>query len=337
MKAARDRMKLQLNVSTQKDNKSGRKTIVRLRESEIPRLYKLGKQVMESTNTGMEVRFATRVADGVEVVIKTRMRPESFKNAADEREWRSTTECQLNMPKVETMCQYFEILETPQCYYVVMEKVEGKDLFEQMAESRLSHLDAREIVKQILQSLAIMHQEGRIHKDLKTENVMVDLTSPSAVARKQQAQGDSPHSPAGVKLIDFDTVTDWEPSSPKAKYVLGSDGYIAPEAYAGDYSPASDLYSVGVIMYRILTRRWPTRPEIFDDEPGQNYVGSPAMKIIQDRLRTEPINFTRPPLDRCNEAAELVAKLLSFEPCDRPSVECALAHDWFLIPGDKLP
>merc|ERR1719476_702942 len=90
----------------------------------------------------------------------------------------------------------------------------------------------------------------------------------------------------GVKLIDFDTVQDWEPSSPKAREVLGTDGYIAPEAYSGEYSPASDVYCIGVIMYKLLTRRFPSNSEIFDDKPGENWVGSPAMKRIRERLRT---------------------------------------------------
>merc|ERR1719327_1440077 len=88
---------------------------------------------------------------------------------------------------------------------------------------------------------------------------------------------ENPCSPAMAKLIDFDTVQDWEPMSPKAKDVLGTDGYIAPEAYGGEYSPASDVYAVGVIMYKLLTGRFPSRPDIFDDEPGENWVGSEAM------------------------------------------------------------
>merc|ERR1719436_2017414 len=112
---------------------------------------------------------------------------------------------------------------------------------------------------------------------------MVDM-NPKA---PRSSIGGDPTSPVSAKIIDFDTVQDWEPSSPKAKDVLGTDGYIAPEAYAGDYSPASDIYCVGVIMYKLLTRKFPSNPEIFDDKPGENWVGSPAMKRIRERLRTE--------------------------------------------------
>merc|ERR1712226_1119223 len=99
-----------------------------------------------------------------------------------------------------------------------------------------------------------MHACGRIHKDLKLENVMVDMNAekgPSSpglrrslrqISSKSQSTssswplGASLKTP-GVKLIDFDTVTDWSPTSPKPREVLGTDGYIAPEAYEGNYSP----------------------------------------------------------------------------------------------------
>merc|ERR1719361_2148020 len=148
------------------------------------------------------------------------------------------------MPKTETICELFEVLETRRCYYVVMEKVDGRDLFELTRHASLEQVDAREILRQLLVSLKILHGMGRIHKDVKLENVMVDMESP---------KNESSSAEARVKLIDFDTVQSWEPRSPKSRDVLGTNGYIAPEAYVGQYSPASDMYCVGVIMYRLLT------------------------------------------------------------------------------------
>merc|ERR1719277_1876751 len=114
------------------------------------------------------------------------------------------------MPKIETLCAFYEVLETETCYYVVMEKVEGKDLFEQMASEKLCHLDAREIVRQILEGLNAMHSSGRIHKDIKIENVMVDrVDSPVKRRPSDKSPACSPVSPVVAKLIDFDTVQDW--------------------------------------------------------------------------------------------------------------------------------
>mmetsp|Transcript_75534 Transcript_75534/g.179445 ORF Transcript_75534/g.179445 Transcript_75534/m.179445 type:complete len:365 (+) Transcript_75534:117-1211(+) len=334
MKAIRERMKKGLTISTKEGAKGAlnggvRRTIRAMSLEDFQKLYSIGKMVMESTNAGMEVRYATRRPDGKEVVIKIREKVASFKRSVrEEREWRATTEIQLNMPKVETICQLLDCIDTPTHYYIVMEKVEGMDLFEQSAREKLKPVDAREVVRQILFALDAMHQSGRIHKDIKLENVMVDMSPKTA--RSARSLGGS-ESPATAKIIDFDTVQDWEPSSPKCKDVLGTDGYIAPEAYDGDYSPASDVFCVGVIMYKLLTHKFPYRPDIFDDLPGENWVGSPAMKRIKNRLEEEKIDFARAPLNNMPLAADLVIRMLAVDPNDRPTADQALNHQWFKL------
>jgi len=342
MKAARDRLSaVGLAVETGSSHTGGSRNaatagcgvrpggIQKTTDREVAKRYRLGENVMESTNVGVDVVRAIRLADGLQCVVKTRKRPGSFKTPEIEREWRRTTEVQLGMPETERLCQYYEVFETDTMYYVIMEKVQGKDLFEVMGETKPTLFEAREIVRQTLEALALLHSHGRIHKDLKIENVMVDLSacSPKGSAMVPQASGGG--SPATAKLIDFDTVEDWEPSSPKAKEVLGTDGYIAPEAYLGEYSPASDIYAAGVVMYKVLAGDFPTRDDIFDDQPGENWVGSPSMQRIYKRLQTERIDFTLPPFDRDDNAADLCCRLLAFNAKDRPAAEEALKHPWF--------
>ncbi|CAK0849630.1 unnamed protein product [Prorocentrum cordatum] len=263
-----------------------RKRLLCMSEADFAGKYRLGGVVVESLHPGMSILYAERVADGFPVVVKARLKAASFKKRSEEREWRSTTVVQLNMPKTECLCELLEFISTETNYFVVMEKVKGRDLFEEQADHEVRHAEAREIIFQVLEALRAMHGAGRIHKDLKLENVMVDLGTPRAGGRSAPpAEGRSPGSPAVAKVIDFDTVENWEPTSPRAKDVLGTDGYIAPEAYFGQFSPASDVYCVGVIMYKLLTRRFPIRKELFDDQPGENYVGSKAMRRIYERLK----------------------------------------------------
>merc|ERR1711974_128372 len=169
----------------------------------------------------------------------------------DESEWLNSTITHLNMPRMETVCQFYDCISTPENYYVVMERVQGQDLLEQIQEVRIEPSESREVVYQIVEGLKGMHCHGRIHKDLKLENVMVDMNAEKGPCspegkdelRRRGRISSKKRSPSsllplalksqGVKLIDFDTAMDWSPTSPKQRDVLGTDGYIAPEAYEG--------------------------------------------------------------------------------------------------------
>merc|ERR1712080_649673 len=127
------------------------------------------------------------------------------------------------------------------------------------------------------------------------ENVMVDLsridweTSTKAPLTSEISDSSprsllSKSSPTSVKVIDFDTF-DESPCSRISRVVVGTNQYIAQEAYAGKYSPRSDVFAAGVIAYVLLSDRWPFNHEIFDDKPGENWTGSPKMLEIREKLK----------------------------------------------------
>lgn len=304
------------------------KHIKMMSEAVFSRAYKLGSVVAHSAHPGMSLFFARRLSDQLGVVVKVREKQASFgKSKEKETKWRSAMTALLNIPKSEAVCELGEVIETSRNYYVVMDRIEGQDLFETATKDYVGHAEAREIVRQVLVGLQVLHGAGLMHKDLKMENVMVS---------RGAAGGRGPTS-VRARLIDFDTVESWQPDAPRALEVLGTDGYIAPEAYLCDFSPAVDIYCVGVIAYKLLTRRWPSPREFFDDEPGQNWAGSPAMQRIHQRLKDAEVNFRRQPLDTCPQAAGLCRGLLAFDPEERPSAEEALRHPWFSLPEGALP
>merc|ERR1719419_928813 len=117
------------------------------------------------------------------------------------------------------------------------------DLFETLeSQGRLPISECKDIIRQVLMAVAELHQRGCIHKDLKLENIMCDRspTSGASNASSDFMNSTSPKSPK-VKIIDFDTVEEFADSnSPThSTSVIGTDQYIAQEAYAGMYSPAS--------------------------------------------------------------------------------------------------
>jgi serine/threonine protein kinase len=292
--------------------------------------YALGVQVMPTTNPDMEVCHAMRRSDGKRVVIKVRGKTGSFCTADEQKEWRATTEYMLNLPKSGGIAELYEVAEDAQKYYVVMEKVEGMDLFETLEQTGgLPLPECKEIIRQLLSAVSDLHTKGFIHKDLKLENVMIDRAE-SAMSTRAPSECDVTPK---LKIIDFDTVEEWSPADrTRSKVVVGTDQYISQEAYAGNYSPASDIFAVGVIAYRLLTGRFPFKRNMFDDEEGENWVGSPKMKLIQDRLKHFNINYAVKPLPQAPAAREFCQALLAIEERDRPSAMEAMQHA-FLAPS----
>lgn len=312
--------------------------------------YELGKVVMPSCHRDMEIRFATKAKptkDGPrrQFVVKVRRKPGSFSSPEDEKAWRSNTELVLNLPDVPGIARIDEVLEDAAGYYVVMEKVEGHDLHETLhATGTLPLEDIKEILRQLLIAVGEMHARGCIHKDLKLENVMLDRSSSLAQSSRNSDRSASTVAstptnaaqggPGLVKLVDFDTVEDWSPKSPKATRVLGTDQYIAPEAYEGKYSPASDIFAIGVIAYRMLANSFPFKDGIFDDKPGENWVGSPKMKEIRGKLEMVRVDWQKANLMSLPEkeregARRLIARMLSVREEQRPTASEALQDAWF--------
>jgi serine/threonine protein kinase len=290
-------------------------------------LYKIGSEVMASTHSYIKVLFAKRNADGEDYVVKIRMKPNCFRTGDDERSWRKRTEALLNLPLPSHIgiCRLVEVVEDPEGYYIVMERVQGMDLFEAMGGHTLPLDVVREVLRHILASLRHLHLHNMIHKDLKLENVMIS----DALRGKGKKGGSKASAEVPIKIIDFDTLDEWTPTSASAKDVVGTDQYIAQEAYAGKYSPLSDIFAVGVIAYKMLSGKFPFTEDIFEGG-GANWAGSPQMAVIRQRLKVCTIeyglysNFAENPL-----AQDLVSRMLSYNEGHRPTASVALQHPFF--------
>lgn len=337
-------MKGALSVQVEKKDAQGRKSI---RSCEnIDDVYLLGKELMPSCHAGMRVVRGVQKSTGMHVVIKMRAKQVSFRDKGEERNWRNTTEMLMNFPDSPAICRLYEVLEDKKAYYIIMEKVQGLDLFESlMGYGALTLQEVKDVMKQLLGALADLHSNGAIHKDLKLENVMIDRSSSlkcfnsPAVARSSScsAHANAVSTPTvAVKLIDFDTVEEWSPKTPKAKNVLGTDQYISQEAYDGNYSPASDIFAAGVIGYKLLTGRFPFDNKIFDDEPGDNWVGSPKMKEIREKVMTHRIDWSHSNFQSDSHAENLLKAMLAPGVEERPSAWQALQHPWLQQP-DVVP
>jgi serine/threonine protein phosphatase PrpC len=132
--------------------------------------------------------------------------------------------------------------ETRTGLYVVTDYVEGRTLRQWMTDRPKPDLDqVRDILGQIVQGLRALHRREMLHQDLRPENVMIDRAGT-------------------VKIIDLASarVAGVAEAGPPDEEILGTLQYTAPEYFTGDpVSWRSDLFSLGVIAYEMLTGRLP--------------------------------------------------------------------------------
>ena len=144
--------------------------------------------------------------------------------------------------------------------YMVMEWCQGRLLRYILSEGRISQDRAIRITIEVLEALEYIHGKGVVHRDLKPENIMIDAED-------------------NIKLIDFGIAGD--AAARRLTYAnftatLGTADYISPEQVKGKRGDGrSDIYSVGVILYEMLTGTLP-------------FCGSSPMEIMNDRLLNHP-------------------------------------------------
>lgn len=181
-------------------------------------------------------------------------------------------------------------------YYIAMEYVQGETLHDILKrERRLSVERSVKIAIQVLDALEEAHQMGVIHRDLKPKNIML----------VPQRHGDL------IKVLDFGVARilkgDLDPESSEWTLV-GTATYMAPEQAQGfPVSPASDIYSVGVVLYHMLTGR----PPFTSKE-------DPVAVMIHHALSEAPsMRDTYPELDIPRKLDDLVLRALEKKPEDR--------------------
>ena len=124
--------------------------------------------------------------------------------------------------------------------YIATEFVEGQTLAQWMIDNPKPDLETvRGIVEQIARGLRAFHRKEMLHQDLRPANIMIDRTGT-------------------VKIIDFGSVAVAGVAEASQDGILGTQQYTAPEYFLGEAgSPRSDLFSLGVITYQMLTGKLP--------------------------------------------------------------------------------
>ncbi len=128
--------------------------------------------------------------------------------------------------------------------FIVMEYVEGQDLKTLLAQAGpIPPVIAALIGHQVAYALAYAHERGLVHRDVKPGNIMVS-------------------SHAEIKLMDFGIVRERDSDLTKTGAFLGTPSYMSPEQLLGEeVNPASDIFSLGVVLYEILAGEKPFKAD----------------------------------------------------------------------------
>jgi serine/threonine-protein kinase len=190
----------------------------------------------------------------------------------------------LNHPNIVSIYDRGEAEDT---YYIAMEYLDGRTLKELIVSRGAAPMNvAIEYARQILSALRFAHRHGIVHRDIKPHNVLVD------------GEG-------RVKVTDFGIARAGTSQMTETGSIVGTAQYLSPEqAKGGEVDPRSDLYSLGVVLYELLTGKTP-----FD--------GETPVEIAMKHLSTapKPPSKLRPDIPR--ELDMVVLRALAKNPDER--------------------
>ncbi|CAG9759388.1 unnamed protein product [Ceutorhynchus assimilis] len=205
----------------------------------------------------------------------------------------------LRRLKHHNIVQLLETFEDKSRFFLVMELVTGGELFDRIVEKgSYTEKDASDLIRQVLEAVDYMHEQGVVHRDLKPENLLYY----------------SPDENSKIMISDFG-LSKMEDSGIMAT-ACGTPGYVAPEVLAQKpYGKAVDVWSIGVISYILLCGYPP-----FYDENDAN--------LFAQILKGE-YEFHSPYWDDISESAKgFISNLMTVNVEKRFTCKQALAHPW---------
>lgn len=201
----------------------------------------------------------------------------------------------LNHPNIATI---YAIEETDNDIFIVMEYIDGIELKEKINKGITDLDDCIELILQAAEGLKAAHQKGIVHRDIKSSNIMIN-------------------SSGQIKIMDFGLAKIGGTSHiTKVGTTLGTTAYMSPEQAKGEHvDQRTDIWSLGVIIYEMLTRKLPFKGEfeqaviysILNEDPESMTSIRSGIPIKLDQLVRKTL--IKDPDHRYQNAEELIGDL----------------------------
>lgn len=271
---------------------SSREALIFMSNNNIRGQYRIERTLLGQGSYG-SVKLAYRISDNQKCAVKIMQK---HRVSSDLLKSEIAIMKQADHPNI---VRIFEAFEDSRFFYIVMELCEGGELFDRIiSTSHFTESLAAQLFSQMLSAVVYLHYMNVVHRDIKPENFMFSSSAEDSV----------------LKLIDFGVAKAVD-SGESLSTRIGSPYYISPQTLRGNYTEKCDVWSLGVILYMLLSGSPPFVAE----------SDAEIMKLIE----TSEVVYDPRIWDSISvEARDLIDRMLDKDEETRISASDALCHPW---------